>query len=39
MRIFKDIWTYFGQSQPMFIRVLHLMVILHIILWARSTSR
>ena len=27
MRIFKDIWTYFGQSQPVFIRVLHLMVI------------
>jgi hypothetical protein len=27
MRIFKDIWTYFGQSQPVFIRVMHLMVI------------
>jgi hypothetical protein len=27
MRILKDIWTYFGQSQPVFIRVLHLMVI------------
>jgi len=27
MRVFKEIWTYFGQSQPVFIRVLHLSVI------------
>ena len=27
MRIFKDIWTYFGQSQSVFIRMLHIMVI------------
>ena len=27
MRIVKDAWTYLGQSQPVFVRVLHLMVI------------
>lgn len=27
MRHIKDIWAYFGHSQPVFIRVLHLMVI------------
>jgi hypothetical protein len=28
MRVIKEIWTYFGQSQPLLIRVLHLLVIL-----------
>ncbi len=31
MRVFQDIWTYFGLSQSVFIRMLHFLVILLVI--------